>query len=204
LSQEAILEAAALLFSQQGYAATTLAEVAHKSEVNPGSLYYFFPTKEALLAAVLQRYLKNMFPLVMKPVFDKYEDPIQRIFGVLEEYRGWVEMTHCEFTCPIGRLVLELGPEHPEIFPLLAKNFEQWSAVMRDCLTAARHRLPRGTDVASLGQFVLTVMEGAVMQARARRNLEVYDASVKELRNYFRLLMRNKRGRNVDAKKTAH
>ena len=35
----------------------------------------------------------------------------------------------------------------------------------------------------------LSVMEGAVMQARARKSLEPFDASVAELRRYFDLLL---------------
>ena len=37
--------------------------------------------------------------------------------------------------------------------------------------------------------FVLSVMEGAVMQARAHHSLEPFDASVAELRQYFNRLL---------------
>jgi hypothetical protein len=43
-------------------------------------------------------------------------------------------------------------------------------------------------DCASLSRFVLTVMEGGVMQARAHRSLVPFDASVEHLRAYFKLL----------------
>ncbi|MBZ8133339.1 TetR/AcrR family transcriptional regulator [Afifella sp. IM 167] len=53
---EAILEAATALFATRGFAAVTMTEVASRSATAIGSLYRFFPTKEALAAAVLERY----------------------------------------------------------------------------------------------------------------------------------------------------
>jgi TetR/AcrR family transcriptional regulator, transcriptional repressor for nem operon len=59
---------------------------------------------------------------------------------------------------------------------------------VESCLETARDRFPAGTDLPALAKFVLTVMEGGVMQARAHRAIEPFDASVAHLRNYFQLL----------------
>jgi hypothetical protein len=53
----------------------------------------------------------------------------------------------------------------------------------------ARERFPPGTNFTTLSKFVLTVMEGGVMQARAHRDVAPFDASVEHLREYFRLMM---------------
>jgi hypothetical protein len=56
---------------------------------------------------------------------------------------------------------------------------------VKTCLDAARDRLPKGADTRALGQFILTVMEGGVMQSRTHRTLEAFDASVSGLRDYL-------------------
>ncbi len=53
---KAILEAATDLFATRPYDAVTMTEVAARSETAIGSLYRFFPTKEALADALLDRY----------------------------------------------------------------------------------------------------------------------------------------------------
>lgn len=53
---EAILDAAATLFSERGFAATTMTDVAARSHTAIGSLYRFFPTKAALAEALAGRY----------------------------------------------------------------------------------------------------------------------------------------------------
>ena len=53
----------------------------------------------------------------------------------------------------------------------------------------------RGLATRALAEFVLTTMEGGVMQARTHRSLETFDACVKQLRNYFDHLFAAARGR---------
>jgi len=53
----ALLEAAAAVFAERGYAAATMTEIAARAQAPIGSLYQFFPSKEALGAALMQRYL---------------------------------------------------------------------------------------------------------------------------------------------------
>src|SRR5262249_62185115 len=47
-----ILDEAARLFRAQGFHGTSVRDIVHAIDMLPGSLYYHFPTKEALLAAV--------------------------------------------------------------------------------------------------------------------------------------------------------
>ena len=49
-------------------------------------------------------------------------------------------------------------------------------------------RLPADVDRQALAAFVLTVMEGGVMQSRTYRDLAAFDACVGVLRDYFNRL----------------
>jgi AcrR family transcriptional regulator len=55
LSQEQILDTAEQLFSERGYHATGLKEVADRCEFSVGSIYQFFDSKDTLYEAVLMR-----------------------------------------------------------------------------------------------------------------------------------------------------
>jgi hypothetical protein len=97
--------------------------------------------------------------------------------------------TGCTYGCPIGRLALEIPEEQFRVHKRLADNFDGWTAAVEKCLEDARERFPTGTNLATLSKFVLTVMEGGVMQSRAHRDVGPFDASVEHLREYFRLLL---------------
>jgi len=111
-------------------------------------------------------------------------------------YRQTLLATGCIYGCPIGRLALEIPEEQFKVHKLLADNFDGWTAAVESCLQAAKDRLPRNTELKTLSQFVLTVMEGGVMQARAHRAVEPFDASVNHLREYFRLMVAQRESEN--------
>ncbi|HEY4044173.1 MAG TPA: TetR/AcrR family transcriptional regulator [Rhodopila sp.] len=55
----AILDAATALFGNKGFDATTMSEIASQSKTAAGSLYRFFPTKEAVGDAIVARYVER-------------------------------------------------------------------------------------------------------------------------------------------------
>lgn len=184
-TRDRLVDAAMELFHQQGYQATGIAQILKKAQVNSGSLYYFFPTKEDLLLAVLEKYKLMLHPQLLEPIWNRIDDPIERVFGLLDGYRQMLVMTDFNYGCPIGNLALEIGHSLSRARKLLAENFRGWRDAVRDCLQCAADKLPAGLDVEQLATFVLTVMEGAVMQARTERHLKPFDDSVSQLRDYL-------------------
>jgi len=180
-----LIEVARDLFWRQGYASTGIAEILSAADAGSGSLYYFFPTKEDLLLAVLDWYKANLWAAVVNPIFERVSDPIERIFGILDGYRQGLLQTRFVQGCPVGNLALELANSHPGARKIIAENFTGWREAIEECVRAAAGRLPASTDAAHIALFVLTTMEGAVMLARAYHQIEPYDNAVTCLRDYF-------------------
>lgn len=186
-TRDRILHAAMRLFYEQGFNATGVATILREAGVNSGSLYHFFESKEALLREVLETYVDMLVPMVMQPAEEAAADPIQRIFALLEWYRTGLQANNCQFACPLGQLALEIGHDQPTLRTLIDLNFKNWAAHVQSWLDAS-DRLPPGTDTAQLSRFILTVMEGAQMQAKAAGSLRPYDESILELRRFVDLL----------------
>jgi TetR/AcrR family transcriptional regulator, transcriptional repressor for nem operon len=186
-TRERILLAAIELFYAHGYAATGMAEILQKANANSGSFYFFFTSKEDLLVAVLEWYQANLGPVLLAPVFKQTKDPIRRIFLLLEKYRQNVVATEFAFGCPLGRLALEIEPDRRAVHDKIAANFTGWSRAVQELLEHAQRegRLPRRCDLRQLSRFVLTVMEGAVMQARSYQCIEPFDDCIAQLAAYF-------------------
>ena len=145
-TRDRLVDTAMELFHSQGYQATGVAQILKKAEVNSGSLYYFFPTKEDLLLAVLEKYKLMLHPALLEPIWSRIDDPIEKIFGLLDGYRQLLMSTECAYGCPIGNLALEIGHSHNKARQLLADNFKGWRDAVRDCLNAAENRLPAEID----------------------------------------------------------
>ena len=184
-TKERLVYAALMLFAEKGYGSTSVADILKAAGANAGSLYHAFPTKQDLLVAVLETYRAGIEPMLLAPAWAGVEDPIERVFALLARYRGMLELSECLYGCPIGSLALELHEPDPPVREGLATNFQGWVRHVQGCLDAAGARLPAGTDTHRLAVFVLTVMEGGVMQSRTHRTLETFDAGVACLRDYL-------------------
>jgi TetR/AcrR family transcriptional repressor of nem operon len=184
-TRERLIDAARYLFWERGYAATGLAEILARAGANSGSFYHFFESKDALLRTVLDTYAEALEPHLIAPIRDRARRPLDEVLGLLASYRDRLTETGCTYGCPIGRLALEIDPENTPAHALIARNFDGWKAAVANALRRAR--VANADEVAA---FVLTVMEGAVMQARAYRSIEPFDACIRQLTRYLETLPR--------------
>lgn len=76
--QEEILDAAAQLFAEQGFAQADVQQLADRLEVGKGTIYRYFPSKEELFRAAVDRGLRGLDEHVDAAVAD-VPDPLERI-----------------------------------------------------------------------------------------------------------------------------
>ncbi len=184
-TRDRILAAAARLFHEQGFSGTSVAEILRESGVNSGSLYHFFPGKGALLVGVLDRYLESLRPSLLDRAESATRDPIERLFALLELYRGMLVISDMERGCPVGALALEVRAEEAEARARIDEYFARWIAGVRAWLDRAGDRLPPDVDRDALARLALAVMQGGAVQARAAGSLEPFDRSVSAFRAYM-------------------
>ena len=207
-TRDRLIESARYLFWERGFAGASMSDLLNHAQVNSGSFYHFFESKEALLRAVLETYLTALRPMVVDPAFAQAREPIERIFAILEGYRGRILQTECRYGCPLGRLALEIDTENRPAHELIARNFQGWIDAVRECIEDAREALPEGTDPRALATYVLAVMEGGVMLSRSYGSVEPFDRTVAQLRHHFQLLLEARRkpkdrGRRVRKRKAS-
>lgn len=115
--REVILEAALKRFSRYGLAKTTMGEIAGDLDMSKGSLYYYFPDKDRIYVAVIERIVSRCFadvssflegPVTVQLVMDRYLALKERIlqeyhflFGVHE----WVREKPGNLQRQVGELV---------------------------------------------------------------------------------------------------
>lgn len=108
-SSLAILDSAYELFTSQGYAATSMRQIAEKSDLALGSIYNHFPSKEALFKAIIETH--HPLYLIMPLVLDAEGE------GVDEYIRNAAR-----------RLVSGLG-HHPEFLNLMLTELVEFKGI---------------------------------------------------------------------------
>jgi TetR/AcrR family transcriptional repressor of nem operon len=192
-TRERIIRASMELFWLKGYGSTSIADILSRSQVNSGSLYYFFPGKQDVLIAVLEAYRDEIRPTLLEPAWAGVDDPVERVFALLARYRHALVETDFTYGCPIGSLALELHEPDLPVRQLIAANFRAWVDEVEGCFAQARDRFPDGMDLRPLAELALNVMEGGVMQSRTFREIGPFDRAIGQYRAHVDALMQRER-----------
>ena len=177
-----IVEAAMELFWLKGYASTSIADILSRSQVNSGSLYYFFPGKQDVLLAVLEAYRDGIGAMLLEPAWSGVEDPVEKVFALL----GAVSPRDRRYGMPV-RLsdrqpragASRCGPGRPRA---AGGEFHRLGRCGGGMLPRRRAPFREGTDFRGLAELALNVMEGGVMQARTYRDVAHFDRAVAQFR----------------------
>jgi AcrR family transcriptional regulator len=101
-----LVDSAKALVHEQGVHATTLAEIADRAEVPLGNVYYYFKTKDELLAAVVDEHVREVDALLAG--LGTRKTPRARLKALI---RTWAEAAPivARSGCPIGSLSSDLA-----------------------------------------------------------------------------------------------
>lgn len=110
-SRRRIVDAAAALMAERGFAGTSIASVSQRSGLPSGSIYWHFDSKEALLGAVVEEGARRWFDAL--PRIDSLPaDPTERTAALFEAVDTSLE-AHPEFL----RLLLLIALERRDVDP---------------------------------------------------------------------------------------
>ena len=110
-SRRRIVDAAAALMAERGFAGTSIAAVSQRSGLPSGSIYWHFESKEALLAAVMEEGARRWFEALPR-IDDLPTEPGARIAALFDVSESSLE-AHPEFL----RLLLLIALERRDVDP---------------------------------------------------------------------------------------
>lgn len=137
--REEILEAAVTLFSQKGYAAADTQVLADTLAVGKGTIYRYFPSKEALFLASVDRGMQQLSEAIDRSVAD-IADPLEQIRAAILAYLTFFE-EHPEI---VELMIQERAQfkdrKRPTYFEHRQAHLGRWQEVYRTLLAAGRVR----------------------------------------------------------------
>lgn len=124
-SREAILDAAASRFAGQGFAPTTIKQIAADAGVNSALLYYYFADKEALYGEVVARLIARM-GAAMSGVLASATSPSAAIIAFATQHHAMLEREP-HLRKLIGRELIDYDARHAQgaIRQLVAETFQR-------------------------------------------------------------------------------
>jgi AcrR family transcriptional regulator len=180
-----ILQAAARAFIREGLRGTSIATICKEAGISPGHLYYYFPSKEALIEAMAEADLAAI---------RGYAQHLHTLDELLDAAVASSEFMSLPYDQPgkllEGALAFDLHAEatrNPRIHAIMDRHYRSISALFGERLAAAQKAggVNAAHDPVKLARLVGAVREGllvmsaigpdmvdAEMRAVARRMLE--------------------------------
>ncbi len=104
--RERLIAAASQLLHQQGVESTTLADIAQAADVPVGNVYYYFKTKDDIIAAVVKSHVERS-QAALAAIDSRHHSPKSRLKALVGELADQGEVI-AHYGCPHGSLCSEL------------------------------------------------------------------------------------------------
>jgi TetR/AcrR family transcriptional regulator, transcriptional repressor for nem operon len=192
-TREKILLAASGLFALKGYHDAKLEEVLNAAQVSKGAFFHQFRDREDLGFAVLDWHMGRRRQLLdaieQEWPLAEHAEPLQKVFRRLDAIQEMVRRREgCKGGCIIGNMSTALSDCHDGFRQRLAKCFDEMAQEFVPHLEAAARqgRVRRRTNTNELARFIVTVIEGAIMQTRTFGDAELLPRQLTYLKAHLR------------------
>lgn len=177
-SRSRMIRAAAELFRQRGYHATTFSDVVRESGAPRGSTYFHFPGgKQELAREAIARAGDELEEMVDEAARHA-DDPGSLVRALAQILAARLERSGYQSGCPIATMVLELAPRDEQFSADFDSVFARWRAA----LVTRFQPLGIAPDRAAvLADLTMSAFEGALILSRAARSIQPFKTTIEAL-----------------------
>lgn len=156
LTRQRILTAAAHVFVEHGYAAGTTNRIAERARISIGSLYQYYPNKDAILIGLVTRHLDAGMTAMSRRQGEELPDSLEEIIRVFAR----ISIENHQDDPQLLRVMAEQAPRSPDLLETLSERERERVAYVRDLLE--RHPEVRVQDTHVAARLVVSTVEFSV------------------------------------------
>ncbi len=181
-TQTAILDAAQELIQRVGVNAMSYADISAVVGIRKASIHYYFPTKDDLIAALLERYNPYFLKLVDLSVSspESAEMKLRRYCGLFEATLSSGEQ---ERACLCGMLGAELATLKHPLVARVTQFYQDNEMRLAQILTEGRESglFKFAGDINAMAQLIFSLLEGGILIVRADGGVNQFRVIVEQL-----------------------
>lgn len=173
-TKQFIIEKTAPIFNAKGYAGTSLNDMIEATGLTKGSIYGNFVNKDDVALAGFE-YNYSLIVAYLRKKVEVRPNMIDRLLVYPETYRNFLELPILKAGCPILNTSTEADDTHPLLRGKAINALSFWkNAVIKSINTGIeRKEIKETTDANQFAYILMSLIEGAVMQAKVTGNSEV-------------------------------
>ena len=162
-----IIEKTAPVFNEKGFAGTSMSDLTEATGLTKGSIYGNFENKDEVALAAFDYNFKKVTAYIKDRILAK-QNAVERLLVYPETYANFLKIPFLKAGCPILNTSTEADDTHPALKEKAAEALRFWKKSIENQIKRGieRGEIKPQTDPTTIAVVVMSLIEGAVMQAK--------------------------------------
>lgn len=181
-----IIQQAAGLFNQQGYAGSSMSDIMRVTGLQKGGIYNHFNSKEELALAAFDFAVQLSSQQFLKAVRGKHH-AIEKLQAMLQVYRQFVDNPPIPGGCPLLNTAVESDDAHPALRDRAQQAMTSWQTLIIRIIDKgiAKGEIRATADSEMVATILIATVEGALMMSKLYGNDVHLERAIGYLHHYL-------------------
>lgn len=181
-TKQYIVEQAATLFNQQGYAGTSMDDIMRATRLSKGGLYTHFKSKEEIAFAAFEHAVQRVTERVRERT-RLIAHPLDKLRAVVQFYRENIFTPPVEGGCPIQNTSIEVDDNNPVLQERVRAAMDNWKDGIIYIVNKGiiKNMIRADVDVTAFAIRFIGTLEGAILLARLYKDVQYFDRLAEQL-----------------------
>ena len=187
------------MINERGYSHTSVEDLIAATGLSGKShFYHYFPSKEALGMAVIDRQFERFTERGLAILSEPMIEPIDRLSLFIDTLVALQRERDGGSGSPFGNLAGELADAHEGFRRRLDDVFGRWTEQLDALLREVGQQLREGVDTVRLARFIIASLEGGMLMTRVARDVAVMEGMGEDLKRFIATHLRDGEARGLE------
>lgn len=162
-----IIQQAAELFNQQGYAGSSISDIMRVTGLQKGGIYNHFQSKDELALQAFDFAIACVSQHTLAAVRSKHH-AIERLEAIIEVFSTFVNNPPIKGGCPLLNAAVESDDTNPVLRDRAQQAMNSWRNLISQIIEKgiSRGEICSGVDADEIATIIIATLEGAIMMSK--------------------------------------
>lgn len=173
-----ILEVATELFAKNGFASTDVQEIAVRLGVAKGTIYHYFPSKEKLFLASVDRGMEKLSIEINRSVAG-IDDPVKQIVAAIKTFLSYFDKNPYFVELIVQERAEFRDRKKPTYLEHRERNIKPWNTLFQDLSESGRFRENINAD--EVTQTISNLLYGTIFTTYFARHGQSFESTCPQI-----------------------
>jgi TetR/AcrR family transcriptional regulator, transcriptional repressor for nem operon len=189
-----IVQEAAALFNQQGYAGSSISDIMRVTGLKKGGIYNHFESKDDLALQAFD-YAVGQIQKRYRQAWASKEHSIERLQAIIDVFRIYIDNPEHPIIkggCPLLNTAIESDDAHPALKEHAQRAMNSWRELFRKIIAKGikKGEIRPNVDADEIASILISTLEGSVMMSKLYSDSIHVERAIRHLSNYLKMYLR--------------